>query len=637
MMLIEVRDHATGGAALVTVEAGAADRPTLASKIRGWKDDATGLEQRLKDVETIARSLRRRWWLVGTGLVLGLIGWAFWPVAVRTRPGTMVLVAGGGLILNALLGMINERGWYRWWLIYALALLDVALVAVLIVWFGHGGFAVAFLIAVLPYAFDQGHTVGNFLVLTAALAYLGASYLHDGLYGGAAGGPTAAGLETVGLITVAWALKQIPATLIRRIRDARDVMGEAEQGYLAVRAPAQESDELGFLEKSFNRMLGEIGGTISTVQREADEVAAFAEQLAASAEELHATSETVTHTAQQLARDLAQQRELAEGARGESAKAADQAESLRVRAELMQVDAARLVAAAQRGRERVARASQTLRAVGDEVRATASTVAGLSGMSERIGGFAQTIARIARQTHLLALNAAIEAARAEQHGEGFAVVADEVRSLAEEAGKSAREVAELVSELRAGIDAAARAMQSGEAKVRDIGAVAAEADSALQELHHGIELVGDLVNATAEVSRGQAQRLAELAQSLQQVAAISSGSSQSADGAAAATQAQITSMGDLTATSQQLAQLAERLRACIARFSVLQRDPAPRDPIARAAANPLAMEAGWLEALRVPMLRDTARARRDLHWRPKYDGRQTLRELVRAHRLQRTA
>ncbi|PYP17586.1 MAG: hypothetical protein DMD52_04250 [Gemmatimonadetes bacterium] len=568
----------------VTVQPGAADQRSLASRMRGWKDDASGLEQRLKDLETIARSLRRRWWLVGLGLALGITGWAFG--AVRTRPGTMVLVGGGGLVLNALLGIINERGWYRWWLIYGLALLDVLLVGVLVVWFGHGGFAVAFLIAVLPYAFDQGHTVGNFLVLTAALAYLGASYLHDALYGGAAGGLTATGLETVGLITVAWALKQIPATLIRRIREARDVMGEAEQGHLAVRAPAEESDELGFLEKSFNRMLGEIGGTISTVQREADEVAAFAEQLAASAEELHATSETVTHTAQQLARDLAQQRELAEGARGESAKAADQAESLRVRAELMQVDAARLVAAAQRGRERVARASQTLRAVGDEVRATASTVAGLSGMSERIGGFAQTIARIARQTHLLALNAAIEAARAEEHGEGFAVVADEVRSLAGEAGKSAREVAELVSELRAGIDAAARAMQSGEAKVRDIGAVAAEADGALQELHQGIELVGDLVNATAEVSRGQAQRLAELAQSLQQVAAISSGSSQSADGAAAATQAQIISMGDLTATSQQLAQLAERLRASIARFSVLRRDPATREPPStRAAAD----------------------------------------------------
>src|SRR5437763_437425 len=402
MMLIEVRDPATGGAALVTVEAGAADRPTLASKIRGWKDDATGLEQRLKDVETIARSLRRRWWLVGTGLVLGLIGWAFWPVAVRTRPGTMVLVAGGGLILNALLGMINERGWYRWWLIYALALLDVVLVAVLIVWFGHGGFVVAFLISVLPYAFDQGHTVGNFLVLTAALAYLAAVQMHHALYGGDAALAPGPVLETVTLVVVAMTLKEIPATLIQRIRRTRSVMGEAEHGFLAVRAAAQESDELGFLEKSFNKMIEEIGGTISTVQREADEVAAFA----------------------------------------------------------------------------------------------------------------QTTARIALQTQLLALNAAIEAARAEQHGEGFAVVADEVRALAAEAGKSAREVAELVSELQAGIDAAARAMQSGEVKVRDIGAVAAEADSALQELHQGIELVGDLVNATAEVSRSQAQRLAQLAQSL---------------------------------------------------------------------------------------------------------------------------
>jgi methyl-accepting chemotaxis protein len=373
--------------------------------------------------------------------------------------------------------------------------------------------------------------------------------------------------------------------LIARIRRARSVMGEAEQGFLAVRAAAAEADELGFLERSFNRMLEEIGTTISSVQREADEVAAFAEELAAAAQQLHATTEALTETSQGLATDLVQQRGLADGARGESAKAADQAESLRVRAELMQVDASRLVAAAERGRERVARASSTLRAVGEEVRATASTVAGLSGMSERIGVFAQTIARIARQTHLLALNAAIEAARAEEHGEGFAVVADEVRALAAEAGKSAREVAELVSDLRTGIEAAARAMQSGESKVRDIGAVAAEADGALQELHQGVQLMGDLVNATAEVSRSQAKRLAELAQSLQQVASISTASSESANGAAAATETQITAMGELTATSQQLAQLAERLRGGIARFSMLRRDQQTADHAVRPAAD----------------------------------------------------
>ena len=558
-------------------------RQSFAARVRGWEDDATGLEQRLKDLETFDRSHRRRWAIAGALFGLGVLGNL--GGLIPTRMGTIVLVSGGGAILNALVGIINERGWYRWWFIYMLALLDVALVSVLVVWFGHGGAVAALFIAVLPYAFDQGQAVGDFLVLVASLAYIGASWLHGALYPGTPGLDAIALLETGVFIAVAMSLKRIPATLIARIRRARSVMGEAEQGFLAVRAAAAEADELGFLEKSFNRMLEEIGTTISSVQREADEVAAFAEELAAAAQQLHATTEALTETSQGLATDLVQQRGLADGARGESAKAADQAESLRVRAELMQVDASRLVAAAERGRERVARASSTLRAVGEEVRATASTVAGLSGMSERIGVFAQTIARIARQTHLLALNAAIEAARAEEHGEGFAVVADEVRALAAEAGKSAREVAELVSDLRTGIEAAARAMQSGESKVRDIGAVAAEADGALQELHQGVQLMGDLVNATAEVSRSQAKRLAELAQSLQQVASISTASSESANGAAAATETQITSMGELTATSQQLAQLAERLRGGIARFSMLRRDQQTADHAVRPAAD----------------------------------------------------
>jgi methyl-accepting chemotaxis protein len=547
-------------------------RLSIAARLRGWTDDAAGLEQRLKDLETFARSHRRRWILIVVGALLAMIGRL--AGTVPTPSGTIVLGAGGFAVLNLMVGMVHERGWYRWWLVYAFALLDVLFVGMLVVWFGHGGLVAAFFIAVLPYAFDQSRGVGDFLVLTASLVYLLASYLHGTLYAGSSGLDTDAFLETVVFILVAVSLNRIPATLIERIRHARSIMAEAEQGYLAVRAPAAESDELGFLEQSFNRMLEEIGTTISTVQREADEVAAFAEQLAASAEQLHSTSEAVTHIAQQLAQELAQQRELADSARGESAKASDQAGALRTRAELMQVDAQRLVATAERGRERVARASQTLRTVGEEVRATAATVAELSGMSDRIGVFAQAIARIARQTHLLALNAAIEAARAEEHGEGFAVVADEVRSLAAEAARSGREVSELVTELRVGIDAAARAMQTGETQVRDIGAVAAEADGALQELHQGVQLMGDLVNATADVSRSQATRLADLAHTLQRVAAISGSSSSSADGAAASTQSQITSMSDLSATSQQLAQLAERLRASIARFSVLRREQA---------------------------------------------------------------
>ena len=47
----------------------------------------------------------------------------------------------------------------------------------------------------------------------------------------------------------------------------------------------------------------------------------------------------------------------------------------------------------------------------------------------------------------------------------------------------------------------------------------------------------------------------------------------------------------------------------------------------------LAVEAGWLEALRAPMVMDTSRARRELGWAPQYDARATLRELVAARAL----
>jgi len=128
-------------------------------------------------------------------------------------------------------------------------------------------------------------------------------------------------------------------------------------------------------------------------------------------------------------------------------------------------------------------------------------------------------------------------------------------------------------------------MQSGETKVRDIGAVAAEADGALQELHQGVQLMGDLVNATAEVSRSQAQRLAALAQSLTASRQYLDSLVRDGQQHGGCHRNPDHSMGELTATSQQLAQLAERLRGGIARFSVLRRDQTTTDHQIRPAAD----------------------------------------------------
>jgi nucleoside-diphosphate-sugar epimerase len=65
--------------------------------------------------------------------------------------------------------------------------------------------------------------------------------------------------------------------------------------------------------------------------------------------------------------------------------------------------------------------------------------------------------------------------------------------------------------------------------------------------------------------------------------------------------------------------------------------PVPRvtiDVAARVLARvpPLAVEAGWLEALRTSVVMDTTRARDRLHWTPRFDSRETLSALVAARR-----
>lgn len=165
-------------------------------------------------------------------------------------------------------------------------------------------------------------------------------------------------------------------------------------------------------------------------------------------------------------------------------------------------------------------------ALGGAERAANSGVAALADLNAKADNIRQLTGQIdgvAKQTNLLALNAAIEAARAGEVGRGFAVVADEVRKLADQAQRSAEEIAGAVAAISSSMHVAteqigqlqgavAEARQTADDFSGQLATSAASADqvcelvSTIEGGAHGMEASMRLV-ATAQHARSDATEI----------------------------------------------------------------------------------------------------------------------------------
>lgn len=534
-------------------------------------------EERLKDRVTFRVGARRRRAAIVT------VGIAIYAASLIGVIEPLSYWFAGALFFGSL--ALNELGvrtmtgpsTYRSWHKYVLALADVFLISVVVYVTGYSALIAVYFVALVPYAFDQGPAFSRFTIVAAIIGYAGASWAYYAAHP-MHGSTLHIVIDTAIMAAVAWLVVPIPTRLMGRIRRTRALLAEAEQGNLLVRATAQHSDELGFLERSFNRMLEQLAGVMAVVQREADEIAALAEQLASSSQGIHRGSTGFATTARTLSAEMEQQRSYTDAGARETGEALVAAEGLRERTEHMESTARKLVNAAESGRDAIGRAAATLVAISTDVRKTATTVGTLADASQQVGEFVDTISRIARQTNLLALNAAIEAARAGEHGKGFAVVAEEVRKLAEESGAAAKQIAGTLGAVRENIATAVDAMETGEREVRNVGDIAAEADLALQAILSGIQNIADAIGGTVGVSRHQAGAMTELASKIASIQGVATDAALHAREASTAAARQMGSIDGLTQTSQQLAQLADRLRSSVIQFAAHSPPPRQRQP-----------------------------------------------------------
>ncbi|MBD2409181.1 chemotaxis protein [Nostoc calcicola FACHB-389] len=250
----------------------------------------------------------------------------------------------------------------------------------------------------------------------------------------------------------------------------------ALNGDLTVRAPITE-DELGTIADAYNNTLQALRQIVIQVQ-------AAAQKVAQTSSNSDASLAGLTNSAQLQSEEMT-------AALGDIKQMVDSTQAVVANAQLVQVAVQQANQTVESGDTAMNLTVKAIQGIRETVAQTSKKIKRLSESSQKISKVVNLIGNFATQTNVLALNAAIEATRAGEYGKGFAVVADEVRSLSRQSAAATIEIEKLVQEIQT-----------------ETGEVAVAMETGIQQVVEGTNLVSEtrqnlnaIVSATAEISQ----------------------------------------------------------------------------------------------------------------------------------------
>ncbi len=302
-------------------------------------------------------------------------------------------------------------------------------------------------------------------------------------------------------------------------------MSEGE-GDLTQRLPVKGTDELNMLSQYLNKFIERLQLMVKDVAKSADQTANNSNEVSAAVQETAASIEEVASTSNEFASTI---------------------QALSGNSQQMETLATDTLARTNEGAEQIQRTVAAMQEINATVSKLSQEIHGLDSQSERIRSIVDIITSIADQTNLLALNAAIEAARAGEHGRGFAVVAEEVRKLAEQSGKAAGEITDVIGQMRNVVQETVQQSQQSSDKVT-------EGTNAVQMSGKMFEDIRVTVDQLTEGIRNIATASEELASGGEEIAASS--------------EEQSASIEQIGAAIQTVANTANELHGLVRQFKV---------------------------------------------------------------------
>lgn len=325
-------------------------------------------------------------------------------------------------------------------------------------------------------------------------------------------------------------------------------------------------DETDELADSIAAMLEGLRHLVEHVQHGADRLSGAAAELSRSTQQSRTGTEEISTTIEDVAKGVAHQQSLLDGAMRLIHDIAQTIEVNSGRAREAFGFSAEANQKAHSGVDVSRLALEKMRLVFQRVEDAGGLVFQLEAKTRHVHQITEMIHSVAQRTNLLSLNASIEAARAGEAGRGFSVVADEIRKLAESASRSAEEISKLVHEIQAETAQVADEM-------RQSSQVIAEGRDDVNTIAHSLEQIQAAVSEAASRSEeifqeadAQARDAERMVASVDEIARVAVTNAQAVREVSESAQGQFAAMEETVASAHAMSELALELRGVLQRF-----------------------------------------------------------------------
>lgn len=332
------------------------------------------------------------------------------------------------------------------------------------------------------------------------------------------------------------------------------------------RAQIKNKDEIGELAQDFDRMTEHLREIIGQVTMTSQQVAATAEELSASSEETGRATEQISTSIQDVSTGAERQVDSADQARRvvtEISAGIEQIASSVLSANDSSQEASQT---ANSGNQVVSKAVEQMKLINEKSIAMVDVVNMLGDKSNEIGKIVSLITEIAEQTNLLALNAAIEAARAGEHGKGFAVVADEVRKLAEQSGKAAGQISQLIREIQNDTEHAVIAMNDSQIVVEEGITLVDHAGNSFNDITKAVDKVSSKMQEVSAAVQQINAGTQTMVNAIDEITETVKEGAENTQSVAAAAEEQNASIEEISAVAHTLSKMADELQEAVQKF-----------------------------------------------------------------------